>query len=130
MTIKEILEKAVQIYRETLEKEWQEKRGKSTIRVIANEGTPYEKVYEEDGNFFLCGFVGIKFKKNENKGLKEAIENLGLKLFHHDYDNTWEFAPDTFLANGDYLLKEKAINEAVDFLKQNGLKVWANCQLD
>jgi len=120
------------IFREAYKKEWEKRAGTSPIRVIANEGTPYEKVYEEDGNFFLCGFIDITFSlTGKNKELKKKLEESGYEVKKHHYGkNSYWFGVVTACFNGDFLIGKVAYSKVADYLNDLGYSVSVNAVLD
>lgn len=127
------------IYNEVYTREFNASRGKSPIRIVEHENpmddsSPVKKVYENEGNFFLCGYTWLWFSGKGNAGLKPALKKLGFDVSRHYYGGL-EFCMnhmnlDGYGSNGDLVIREKAYEAVASYLCGLGFKVYAHSRLD
>ena len=115
------------IYEEAYKKKWDEVKGKSSIRIFAG-----KKMYEEDGNFFLCGFNSLVFSyKGKNTKLKKKLKEQGIETGRKYggglYFNLKQVGN---RGNGDFLIQQEAYNKVSGYLCSLGYDVYANSRLD
>ena len=107
------------IFKEAYDKVWKEKAGTSPLRVVSG-----EKVYETEGNFFLCGFSGIRFLvKGKNKVLLNLLENEGIDV-RNDYPTGKRFSfKYGNQGNGDHQIQVEAYRKVAEVLNNLGYDV-------
>jgi len=129
----------IDVYRNAYTEEWNRVRGTSTIRVVQHENplddsSPIKRVYENEGNFFLCGFNWLWFS-GRNVKLRKALEAAGCRI-HKGYPTGLDAVLPSFslhghgTGNGDYTIQTYAYGKAAEYLRSLGYDVHAESRLD
>lgn len=125
------------IYEKEYKEELERKRGTSNIRVVLrkdplNDNSPVEKVYEQDGNFFLCGFNNLYFMcKGANTKLKKELKAQGLDTSKRYYGGLYIVLKRTGnMGNGDYTIQQYAYHKVCSYLESLGYTVYVESRLD
>lgn len=139
VNIDTVVAEALEAYRTTYTNEWERVRGTSSIRLVLHanqldDNSPIVKVYENEGNFFLCGFNWISFSGRDRK-LRDALQRAGCRI-HKGYPTGLDAVLPSFslhghgTGNGDFTIQEVAYHAAARVLQANGFAVSAQSRLD
>jgi len=123
------MENLQKIYEDAYKKEWERRKGTSPIRVVDNSTG---QVYENEGNFFLCGFTSLRFWcKGKNRELKRVLAMQGLKtkpayggglrLYMNEIGHK---------GNGDFEIQKHAYSQVSNYLNGLGYMVYIDSMLD
>lgn len=124
------------VYEDAYNKKWDEVKGTSSIRIVEHESpmddsSPIKKVYETEGNFFLCGFNSLYFSPVGNAGLKPALIKLGYAPSKRYYGGlSFRLNQIGNRGNGDFSIQEYAYGEVEKYLGSIGFNVGHDSRLD
>ena len=131
------MENLQEIYETAYSKEWEIKKGKSPIRVIehtdmTDDNSPVRKVYETEGNFFLCGFNSLYFFfKGTGRNLRKELKTQGIET-SKKYEGGLRFRMKDIgnRGNGDYQIQTIAYRAVISYLNSEGYTVYLDSRLD
>lgn len=121
--------------------QWNTLKGTSPIRIVQhesplNDNSPIVKVYENEGNFFGCGFNWLHFSGKGNAGLKPALIKAGYDV-RKDYPSGFYFRFKNIelhghgAGNGDFPIQETAYHAGAKLFRElTGYDVYPMSRLD
>lgn len=124
------------VYEDAYNAKWNEVKGTSPIRIVQHESplddnSPVVKTYENEGNFFFCGFNSLYFSPVGNAGLKPALIKLGYAPSKRYYGGlSFRLNQVGNRGNGDFTIQEYAYGEACKYLSSLGYEVYQDSRLD
>ncbi len=88
-----------------------------------------DKVYYENGGFFLCGFIalGFKCKTKENRELLKVFREQNFDISSYYYGGKIVYFG---YENGMYEIGREAIGMIINMLNKNGYNVYSLSNLD
>lgn len=112
------------MYQEEKQKEFEKRKGNGYLVL----DKVHNKVYEEEGNFFLCGFLSLGWKAiGKNRELRKVFEAQGLEVRKYYYGG---LCTHFGYENGLYELGEKAVDVIIKYLETLGYKAYNLSRLD